>query len=290
MRTLCTLILLVAAALPCGVGVARAQTNDATVSGRIVDAQTGAPIAGATVVVANGTLTNQPIYTNAPPPGTAPMTTTAPDGSFAVNNLQQPLFQTWSWGYTGLAYPAEYNVEWIQVFPKPGDPHVVYNGLWALAATAAWPPSGNVNVGIIELDVPTPAERAWVAQVNYDRSYIGFPRVQQPVALEEIHLLAARYRAALHTMDHQCSARNFECLTAWQYMIAHHGMPVAENLAYEPSWRAAERAWISEIARCTNGWNRCAYTEETGHCINIMGGLNWIGVAASGLYSVESLD
>jgi len=243
--------------------------------GIAVDDTTGQPIAGATIVISQQTVI---AGATAPPSGSKPWpsATSAPDGSFDVQNVPRSL-QTFDFSFVGARFPMYPNYQWIQIFSPDG--HASYHGIWTIN------PSGTTDLGKIGIAMPTADETAWLTKLNLDRSTVGTPAVTVPLILDSVTLQTARYwaqeMAAEGFYAHQCPAASTTCTAFWLYGTQHHSLPDSQNIDYgtlPTMWPTAESQFMVEQANCVNGnWLTCTYAENTGHYINIMSATRWVG-------------
>jgi hypothetical protein len=270
-----------AGAIPAGPAASSTPTPTALpdVAGTAIDDTTGRPIAGAVVYVSGETV----IAGATPPAATAtpwPSATTAADGSFDVKNVP-PSSWTASFAYVGAGYPIYTNAQWIEIFPADG--HAAFHALRSIAT------AGTTTLGNIAIALPSAADSAWLKQIESDRATLGVPPVQSPLVFDSVTLQTARYWAGqMQSGDffaHTCPAAPTTCIQFWLYETQHGSVPSAQNISEQGSngsWQAAEGAFMAETANCPGGnWQTCAYTETTGHYINIMEAANWAGVGSA---------
>jgi hypothetical protein len=179
------------------------------------------------------------------------------------------------------AIPPTKSAQWVEIFPRRGDGHVAYHGLWSV-------PQASIGLGTIALIVPTRHERAWLAILNRDRASVGVPSRKAPLVFDDIALLAARrwarYMARNGWYGHGCpsSGTYAPCISTWEWEVRNHGYPSAQNIVYRfGSWVEAQRAFMAGKLHCPGrgDWQTCAYSEETGHYINAMAAGTWVGLA-----------
>ena len=244
--------------------------------GVVVDDVSGAPIAGATVIVSGVTL----IEGATPPPATEqwPSSTTAADGTFDVKGIV-PTASTMDFSSMGPGYPIYRHAQWIEIFSPDG--HAAYHGIWSINA------AGATNLGIIAVAKPSPADKAWLSQINSDRAKIGVPAVTFPLAFDSVTLESARYwaeqMASSAFFSHECPPGRASCKPFELWQTEHHSWPSSQNIAWnQPTWTLAEQQFMSEIRYCSDGgnWDTCSYA-QAGHYINIMSATSWAGVASA---------
>lgn len=246
------------------------------VSGTAVDEVSGRPIAGAIVYVSG-----QAVIAGAtPPPAPAtawPSATTAADGSFDVTNVPASDW-TVNFSYVGAGYPIYGNAQWVEIFSPDG--HAAFHALRSIA------PAGTTNLGSIAIALPSAGDRAWLEQINSDRTALGVPHVTTPLTFDSVTLQTARYWAGQMAsgdfLAHTCPAVPASCVEFWLYETQRGSPPSAQNISEQGSsgsWQAVEAAFMAETANCSGtNWQTCAYSEATGHYINIMQATNWAGV------------
>jgi hypothetical protein len=244
--------------------------------GRVVDDATGRPIAGALVVISPVAYSSHslPLGANAD----VPHAVSDARGRFVVLELLKSQWPVWSWKYIGSRLSVR-NPQWVEIFPRGGDPHVSYHGFRTIDDRRS------NHLSTIALTVPTPDEAAWKRRVEDDRAHEGSPPVTIPLVFDEITLEAGRrwaaYMAANNWYAHTCPPPGpyAPCIDTWNWEAMHHGMPSAENVDINVSWEGAESAFMQERFNCPHlSWRRCVWAENTGHYINIMSSKNWIGL------------
>jgi hypothetical protein len=150
-------------------------------TGRVVDLTSGAPIAGATVVIGNTAIVA------ASAPATLPRddksATTAADGTFVVSGLNAGT-RTYSCGgtATGDGYCAGLtvaNAAFVHVFTSD---HVALHGYAKIVA-------GANTIGDFKVTTPTSADLTRLAKLNQYRATTGAP----PAVLDEYLVEAARF-------------------------------------------------------------------------------------------------
>lgn len=189
--------------------------------GTVRDFDSGAPVAGATVVIA------PPVYAGStPPPGVSTTTTTAADGSFTIASL----------------IPGS---NFIEVFA---------NGFATLHKKLNVT-SFNNQLGSVSVTLLTSDQTAWLAQLNADRAAWNAP----PVVFDEILVEGARhwvsYMGTNGWYQRTCPSSDPSCQTAVQYETAAGGTftTTGSNIDAElpPStWRTAESHMMAESANC----------------------------------------
>lgn len=156
-------------------------TTGTSASGRVLDLTSGAPIAGATVVIGNTAI----IAASAPAtlPGDDKSATTAADGTFTVSGLNAGT-RTFICGgtTTGDGYctgTTLSNVAFVHVFTSD---HITLHGYTKIV-------SGANAVGNLIVTMPTPADLTRLAKLNQYRATTGAP----PAVLDEALTEAARF-------------------------------------------------------------------------------------------------
>lgn len=220
------------------------------VQGRVVDREDGTPIANAAVVV------GAQLVAGATPPPFVPRgdvaTTTDAAGNFALPALPRGAY--------------------LSILTADG--HAALH----VRVAGAYGPL------VYRLLRPTPAEVAWLRQLNADRAANG---ATIPLVFDELAEETARYRAAhmasTGAYEHDDAFTHYEGLGG--IYPSYNGGAAAENIdaIYAPSnWRDAERDFM--IEKC-NLFRSCdggpIFGGETGHYQAIVNPkATWAGIAA----------
>lgn len=185
------------------------------------DFDSGAPIAGATVVIA------PPVYAGStPPPGVATTTTTAADGSFTLSSL-----------VPGSNY--------IEVF-DPG---------FATLHKKLNITSFNNQLGQIPVTFLSSDQTSWLAQVNADRAAWGAPAVVFDEILVEGARHWANYMGTNGWYQSSCPGSDASCQTAVQFEAALGGTytSTGSNIDAEvppATWHNAQSRMMAESSNC----------------------------------------
>lgn len=230
------------------------QAPQSVLAGKVVDSDTQAPIANASVLVVD--LGNIAVNTV---PQAIVSTSTAADGRFTT-----PAFTTVGRRIVGQSGTA-YNIGLVVVGPN-GSGYAMLHTWYSLG------PGTTTLKNPLTLVQPTSQEQAWLTQVNADRSANG----ASPVIFDSLSILAARWKVADMIAKNYCDHKPDD---SGLYYDSIGGIVVpAENLdCGDQTSQAAENTFMSEKA--TNG----------GHYLNIVNANNvWIGLGInSGDYAQE---
>jgi hypothetical protein len=165
---------------------------------------------------------------------------------------------------------------YIEVIPAAGDPHVTLHRRLPLSA-------GHADLGQMVLSVPTPAERAWLTQVNSDRAKDGAAPVVFDEAMMETAHAWASYMAAHGHFDHDCPASDPGCKDATELAKRFHAASdTSENIGVgDVGWQTIEKMFMDEKRACPNHSNAgCDFNENTGHYLNVVDPTStWVGLA-----------
>jgi hypothetical protein len=257
-------VLLCAAVLLC-TAVAKAET----LSGTVLDAQTGRPLGGVVVAAApyDGTF-GGPMAGDSAPAGAATAVTSV-DGSYSL---------TVDGANGSIA---------LDVYGAPRG-FVTYHGVFS---------SGTANVPALRLVAPTASERNALAQINAFRRAPGGTTAygeQQPLVFDQNLVLAARYWASqekrAHRIGHTCAQLGDPsgCVEFNAYFHALPGAPqdddAGQNAAFDTasSWSEPDRLFEIEGNLCGYNWRACAggrdgSAAQTGHYVNLMSARRWAG-------------
>lgn len=189
--------------------------------GVVRDFDSGAPIAGATVVIA------PPVYSGStPPPGVSTTTTTAADGSFTLSSL------------------------------NPGSNYIeVFDAGFATLHKKLNITSFNNQLGQISITLLAADQRNWLAQVNADRAAWSAPAVVFDEILVEGARHWATYMGTNGWYQSSCPASDPSCQTAVQYEVSLGGTytTTGSNIDAETppgTWQNAESRMMAESSNC----------------------------------------
>lgn len=189
--------------------------------GTVRDFDSGAAIAGATVVIA------PPVYAGAtPPPGVATSTTTAADGSFTLSSL------------------------------IPGSNYIeVFNPGFATLHKKLNITSFNNQLGAIPITFLTPDQTSWLSQVNSDRAAWSAPAVVFDELLIEGARHWANYMGTNGWYQSSCPGSDPSCQTALQYEATLGGTytSAGSNVDAQPppgTWQTAQSRMMAESSKC----------------------------------------
>jgi hypothetical protein len=258
--------------LVCMLAVLGARAAAATISGNIVDAATGRPLAGITVAAApyDGDFSSPLAGDAASSGGPGSFAVTAADGSYtlAVDDTAAPIALDVYGGTQGF---------------------VTYHGVFA---------AGTTGIPQLRMIQPTVTEQRALNQINSFRRAPG-GRAQfgdaQPLVFDRNLVLAARYWASeerhAHRIGHTCAqlGNPDSCIEFNAYFHSLAGAPQGDdsgqNTAFDTdaSWSAANRLFEIEGALCRYNWRACpggadGSAAQTGHYINLMAARRWIGL------------
>lgn len=242
-----------------------------TLSGIVVDRQTGKPIAGLTVAAAStsGGFADE-LAGDGPPwnPSIATAVTGA-DGSYAI---VVPDAASIAVGIYGAS-----------------NGYVTYHGMF----------SGDVaRLPAVALLKPTHEERRALEQINAFRRAPGGAAAfgtQRPLVFDQNLVETARYWAALekraHRIGHTCAelANPNGCVEFNAYFHRLPGAPQddesGQNAAFDsdPSWAEPNHLFEIEGNLCGYNWHACRggaerSSAQTGHYVNLMSARSWIGL------------
>ena len=230
----------------CGPADARSQT----VSGTVIDGDTGAPLAHVAVAAMPAGAANQALMNGDDAPAAALVTTTDDSGRFSLPRPSGTFFLD--------AYGARLG-------------HVSFHGTFERDAA-----------GTIRLLRPTDEERAALAQLNGFRAERG---VTATLVFDENLMESARYWAALERsaqrIGHTCEALGNPqgCV---EFNAFYHSLPGApsewfcgQNAAFDTvsAWSDPDRGFEDEEHQAGG---------ERGHYINIISANRWIGLGKAG--------
>lgn len=231
-----------------------------SISGRVVNHDTGASVAGAVVYVSHALQTTDTAPMAAPADG-AEVTTKA-DGTYTATLPAQG------------AYPSTFFVN-------------VYSA-GKVTVHNEFTVSGNGTNQIRDLGLTTLSadEANWLILVNQDRAKYGRPAVYTDETTEEIARLWVAYVAKGH-YDHVCPAGDATCPDKAAYAASQFAtfVQTGENIdqTNPPSdYVNSENRFMAEAANCPQPTNpdTCQYAETTGHFLNIENkAVIWFGFA-----------
>ncbi|HTU81920.1 MAG TPA: carboxypeptidase-like regulatory domain-containing protein [Candidatus Acidoferrales bacterium] len=263
---------LAAALLP---GAGRADDSGYFLTGRVVAAESGRPLAGVAVAIApDDNADGAPMAGDQPPTGleTAAVTRTDSDGRFS------------------LPLPPSYRYL-LDAYGRPFD-RATFHGDFA----------GNVRVvDTLKLTAPNPDERAALAQINRFREDPGgkpqlathWPTLVFDENLMESARFWAHEEKRAGRIGHTCAAlgRPSGCIEFNAFFHQLPGAPLnwdaGQNAAFDtvPSWSDPNEGFEDEGLNCRPAfdWRRCgrATSDETGHFINVMTARQWAGFGES---------
>jgi hypothetical protein len=260
----------------------------ATLTGVVVDARTGRPLAGLAIAASSYDGDFRGSMAGDAPPATLPpgaSTVTGPDGSYVVT--------------------VDGTSPWVMldVYGAPRG-FATYHGIFAATTT---------RVPLLRLVAPNAAERHALAQINAFRRAPGGNAsygIAQPLIFDQNLVLAARYWAGqqmrAHRIGHTCAALGnpVGCIEFNAYFHALPGAPpfddAGQNAAFDtdPSWTQPDQLFEAEGNLCGYNWHACeggrdGSASQTGHYVNLMIARRWAGfgeAAAAGDGSYFALN
>ena len=223
-----------------------------SISGKVLDKDTGASLAGAVVYVSHKLDVTNTAPMAAPADGGE--VTTASDGTYAMTLPAQG------------AYPSTF---FVNVY-SPGKV-TVHNELTVTA-------NGMNKIRDLGLTTLTADEANWLTLVNQDRAKYGRPAVYTDETTQEIARLWVAYMAKGH-YAHVCPAGDATCPDKAAYATNQFATftQTGENIdqTFPPSdYVNSENRFMAEAANCPQPLNidDCQanhYAENTGHFLNI---------------------
>ena len=147
--------------------------------------------------------------------------------------------------------------------------------------------SGTNAVGTVKLTALTADQQAWLADVNNQRATVSSPVSFPNLVVDEY----AQEQANQWALDEAAGKTAFTDAAYGPYQsnyVANTGAlytaaGVLALVGGAGQYLAADQGWMSEKSNCTNGdWQTCAFSETTGHYINISNtNTAWIGLGES---------
>ncbi len=228
-------------------------------AGRVVDTDSGTPVAGATVVLTHTVLSDDAAHL------ISTSAVTNADGSYVVANVPSAAMN-------------------VQVYSQGGYPTLHHGVDFA----------PGIGEGSLKVAKPTNAERRWLARINFERARYGL----HAVVFDQSAIASARYWATYmarnkyfdHTLPRaDPNADTPSDATPVTRYLKFSGLDLddtngmSENIAEfdgDASWSDAEDMFMAEKSKCPHGSpNGCAYGEATGHFLNILNpDFKWVGL------------
>jgi hypothetical protein len=250
---------------------ATAAASAATISGSVIDAATGRPVAGVPVAATgySGDFSSPIAGDTLPEPAPGSLAVTAADGSYTLDA------------------PGDGGPIALVIY---GASHgfVTYHGVFAPGVTL---------VPRVQLIKPTAAEQHALNEINAFRRAPG-GRAQygasQPLVFDENLVLAARFWAReegrAHRIGHTCAqlGEPSGCIEFNAYFHSLTGAPqdddAGQNTAFDTDagWSEANRLFEIEGSLCGYNWHACSggadgSAAQTGHYVNLMSARRWAG-------------
>ena len=234
--------------------------NPLAIRGKVINHDTGVPLAGAVVYVSHTLQLND----------TAPMAAPADGGE--VTTVADGTYE--------MTLPAQ------RTFPSTFFVHVYSPGKVTVHNDITVTTNGINQIRDLGLTTLSADEANWLILLNKDRAKYGRPAVYTDETTEEIARLWVTYIAKGH-YDHVCPAGDTTCPDKAEYAASQFATftRTGENLdqTNPPSdYINSENRFMAEAANCPQPANpdTCPYTETTGHFLNIEDKTaNWFGFA-----------